>query len=439
MPPPAQTRVFSISELTQRIRAILEDEVGSVCVEGEISNLKLYPSGHRYFSLKDTGAQISAVLFAGAYAKLPADISLKDGQKVRVYGNVTVYPDRGQYQLIVRTVEALSAGDLMRQFEALKARLQAEGLFASERKRALPMLPQRIGIVTSRAGAAVHDMLTVLGRRFPNLDIRLAPVKVQGADAAGEIAAAIGMFNHMSETGAWRADVLIVGRGGGSIEDLWAFNEEPVARAVAASGIPVVSAVGHETDYTLCDFAADVRAPTPSAAAEIIVAPKADFEATLRHHADALRRALTRHAEQLAQRIDTLDLRLRHAPQRQVQDVRSRLEQAGATLGVMRERHVRNLGARLLLSHQRLAQAQALRIERHRAAVTALSRQLALLNPLTVLERGYSLTRTEDGKLVRSVADVGAGPALLLTQVKDGILRSRHEPQPTVRTCDSDS
>ena len=433
MPPPAHLRVYSISELTQRIRATLEDEIGAVCVEGEISNLKRYPSGHRYFSLKDAGAQINAVLFAGTRAKLPPD--LKDGQKVRVRGNVTVYPDRGQYQLIVREIEALSTGDLMRQFEELKTRLQTEGLFAAERKRPLPTLPQRIGIVTSRAGAAVHDILTVLGRRFPNLDIRLAPVKVQGTDAATEIAAAIAHFN--APLGTWRADVLIVGRGGGSIEDLWAFNEEAVARAVAASAIPVISAVGHETDYTLCDFAADVRAPTPSAAAEIVIPPKAEFEATLQRHAEALRRALTRHAEQLAQRLDTLDLHLRHTPQRQAQDARSRLEQAAATLSLMRERHTRDLRTRLLLIRQRLAQARHLRLERHRATLATLTRQLTLLNPLTVLERGYSLTRTEDGRLVRSVADAGADGTLLLTQVKDGTLRSRHDPQPPQRTCES--
>jgi len=428
MPPPATTRVYSISELTQRIRALLEDEVGTVCAEGEITNLKCYPSGHRYFSLKDAGAQISAVLFAGAHARLPAALALKDGQKVRVRGNVTVYPDRGQYQLIVRTVEPIGAGDLMRLFEETKARLQAEGLFAGERKRQLPMLPQRIGIVTSRAGAVIHDILTVLDRRFPNLDIRLAPVKVQGAEAAAEIAAAIGLFNRMGKGGAWCADVLIVGRGGGSIEDLWAFNEEAAVRAVAASGIPVVSAVGHETDYTLCDFAADVRAPTPSAAAEIVIAPKAEFEATLRRRAEALRRALTRHAEQLAQRLDTLDLRLRHAPRQQAQDARARTGQARAKLDVMRERNVRNVEARLQLARQRLAQARATRLERGRAAVAALARQLALLNPLTVLERGYSLTRTEDGRLVRSVTDVGTRPEVLLTQLKDGVLRSQVEP-----------
>ena len=414
-------RVYSISELTHRIRAILEDEVGTVCVEGEISNLKVYTSGHRYFSLKDAGAQLNAVLFAGTHAKLPPSVTLKDGLKIRAYGNVTVYPERGQYQLIVRSVEVAGAGDLMRQFEEMKARLQAEGLFANERKRQLPILPQRIGVVTSPSGAVIHDILTVLGRRFPNLNIRLAPVKVQGPGAADEIAAAIGMFN----TSEWRADVLIVGRGGGSLEDLWAFNMETVVRAVADSEIPVVSAVGHETDYTLCDFAADVRAPTPSAAAEIVIAPKAEFEATLLRHAETLRRTLSRYSEQLAQRIDTADLRLRHALQQQVQDVRARLKQANAKLSVMRERHVRNMESRLQLNRQRLAQASAMRIERNRATVATLARQLELLNPLTVLERGYSLTRTEDGKLVRSVADIGADSAILLTQVKDGILRSR--------------
>ena len=421
------TRTYTISELTHRIRAILEDEVGAVCVEGEITNLKVYPSGHRYFSLKDAGAQLSAVLFAGAYAKLPPSVSLKDGQKIRACGNITVYPERGQYQMVVRTVETVGAGDLMRQFEALKARLQAEGLFASERKRPLPLLPQRIGIVTSPSGAVIHDILTVLGRRFPNLNIRLAPVKVQGAGAAEEIAAAIALFNRMRDEGEWCADVLIVGRGGGSLEDLWAFNAEAVVRAVAGSGIPVVSAVGHETDYTLCDFTADVRAPTPSAAAEIIIAPKAEWEARLHRHAEALRRALSGYSEQLAQRTDTFDLRLRHALRQQVQDAHARLTHVAANVSVMRERNVRAVDLRLRMDRQRLTQACAMRLERCRAALAALARPLDLLNPLTVLERGYSLTRTEDGRIVRSVADVGPGSPILLTHVRDGILRSRYE------------
>jgi exodeoxyribonuclease VII large subunit len=422
---PATIRVYSISELTHRIRAVLEDEVGTVCVEGEISNFKTYASGHSYFILKDADTQLSAVLFAGSRAKLPTSVALKDGQKIRAYGNITVHPGRGQYQMIVRTLEPAGAGDLMRQFEELKTRLQAEGLFASERKRPLPMLPQRIGIVTSPSGAVIHDILTVLGRRFPNLNIRLAPVRVQGPDAADEIDAAIGLFNRMRKDGKWCADVLIVGRGGGSLEDLWAFNVEAVVRAVAGSEIPVVSAVGHETDYTLCDFAADVRAPTPSAAAEIVIAPKAEFEATLSRHDETLRRSLSRYSEQLAQRIDTSDLRLRHALQQQLQDTQSRLKNAGAKLNVLRERNMRNLESRLQLNCQRLLQARAMRLERSRSAVTMLARQLELLNPLTVLERGYSLTRTEDGKLVRSVADVSADSAILLTQVKDGILKSR--------------
>jgi len=427
MPPSANIRIYTITEITHRIRAVLEGEVGTVSVEGEISNAKVYASGHCYFSLKDAGAQLNAVLFAGARAKLPASVSMKDGQKIRAHGTITVYPERGQYQLIVRAVEAVGAGDLMRQFEELKARLQAEGLFASERKRALPMLPQRIGVVTSPSGAVIHDIITVLGRRFPNLHIRLAPVKVQGAGAAEDIAAAIARFNRMGGTDGWRADVLIVGRGGGSLEDLWAFNEDIVVRAVAASAIPVVSAVGHETDYTLCDFAADVRAPTPSAAAEIIIAPKAEFEATLGRHAEALRRALFRCAEQMAQRIDTFDLRLWHALQQHLHDSRIRMEQASTKLRVMRERNTHGLMSRLLLNRQRLSQASTRRLERHHAAIAALDRQLQLLNPLLVLERGYSLTRTEDGQIVRSVADVHADKPILLTQVKDGIVRSRYE------------
>jgi len=423
-------KIFSISELTRRIRATLEEEIGAVYVEGEISNFRQYASGHRYFILKDKDAQLSAVLFAGAWAKLPAGLTLQDGQQIRVFGSITVYPERGQYQLIVRTVEAVGAGDLMQQFEQLKQRLQSEGLFDAARKRPLPLLPQRIGLVTSPSGAVIHDMITVLGRRFPNLQFRLVPVKVQGADAARDIAQAIDLLNRICGAGSgWPADVLIVGRGGGSLEDLWAFNEEPVVRAVAASRIPVLSAVGHETDYTLCDFAADVRAPTPSAAAEMVIAPKADFEARLMRHAQMLSRCLLRAGEQQIQRIDSLDLRLRHAGLRRLQQIRTRLERATNRIIPLRERHLRTLEMRLNLYRQTLERTIRLQMERNRSRIHAVSQKLHLLDPFSVLDRGYTLTRTDAGRLVRSVADVREG-AFLLTQTKDGTIRSHVEAAP---------
>jgi exodeoxyribonuclease VII large subunit len=415
---------LSITELTQRIRSAVEPSFSSVCVEGEISGFKTYTSGHSYFTLKDAGAIMNAVLFSGARAKLPAALTLKDGMKVRAFGSVTIYPDRGQYQLVIRNLEASGTGDLMQQYEKLKRRLQQEGLFAPERKKPLPLFPQRIGIVTSPTGAVIHDIITVLGRRFPNLNIRLAPVKVQGEGAANSIANAIHYFNTAS---TWVPDVLIIGRGGGSIEDLWAFNEEAVVRAVAASAIPTISAVGHETDVTLCDFAADVRAPTPSAAAEIVIAPKIEFQARLERLSEDAHQALTQRLEHAMQRVDDFDTRLRSALQQKGHQFRKRVELASGRLGVLRERQTRTLESRLALYQQRLLQAAQRKNERSRARLETLAQKCALLNPLSVLDRGYSLTRTADGKLVRSIADVAPEQALL-TQVKDGIITSRVTP-----------
>ncbi len=445
--PPADKKVYTISELTRQIKQTLEDEVGHVWVEGEISNFKVYNLGHAYFSLKDEKAQLSAVLFAGTRSGVSPATQLADGQRVRAYGEISVFENRGQYQLIVRKIEAAGVGALMRRFEELKGKLQAEGLFDTARKRPLPRLPQRIGIVTSPTGAVIHDMLNVLGRRFPNLQVRLAPVKVQGAGSAEEIAGAVALFNRVCGPGSeWPADVLIVGRGGGSLEDLWAFNEEVVARAVAGSAIPVISAVGHEVDFSLCDFAADLRAPTPSAAAELVIAPKAEFEAEVARHARALRQALQQRAselrsrlaavqaapflrqpeqvtERLAQRVDTLAMRLDHAVRQHAQAERQRAEQAFSRLFLLREQRVRQVEARLVLDGRRLTQACQLQVERMRTRVAALERQTVLLSPLAVLDRGYSLTRTAEGALVRSVKDVAAGAALV-TQVKDGKIES---------------
>ncbi|HRR33017.1 MAG TPA: exodeoxyribonuclease VII large subunit [Kiritimatiellia bacterium] len=439
----AGRRVYSVSELTRRIKQTLEDEVGRVWVEGEISNFKVYPSGHAYFSLKDAGAQLNAVLFAGSRSGVAAGTRLEDGQRVRAYGEITVFESRGQYQLIVRKVEPMGDGDLMRRFLELKQRLEAEGLFDKARKRPLPLLPQRIGIVTSPTGAVIHDMTTVLGRRFPNLHIRLAPVKVQGVGAAQEIAAAVRLFNRVYGPGSdWPADLLIVGRGGGSLEDLWAFNEECVARAVAESAIPVISAVGHDTDFSLCDFAADVRAPTPSAAAELAVTTKKEWEQRLAQPARALEQALRRQVtalrmrvvtasssrffqqprqlvERRAQQVDTLAMRMDHAVAQRAQESRQRTERAHARLRVVRERYVHQTRARLDQQARRLEAACRLRLERLRTGLAGSARQLGLLSPLAVLERGYSLTRGPDGRLVRSSRDLRSGVEMS-TQFKDG-------------------
>ncbi|NLB54992.1 MAG: exodeoxyribonuclease VII large subunit, partial [Lentisphaerae bacterium] len=250
-----EPKIFRVSEINRLIKAMLEDEIGEAWVEGEISNLRRPASGHLYFTLKDDSAQISAVMFKGSQFTLP--FKPEDGMLVNAYGQITVYERGGQYQLIVRKMIESGQGALQAKFEALKRKLTAEGLFDPERKKKLPLLPTRIGVITSHTGAAVRDIINVLSRRFNNLNILIGSVKVQGEGAAEEIAQMIRLMNQRPDI-----DVLIVGRGGGSIEDLWAFNEECVARAIADSGIPVISAVGHETDFTICDFVADVRAPT---------------------------------------------------------------------------------------------------------------------------------------------------------------------------------
>ena len=262
---------FTVSSLTDRIKRSLEPQFAKIYVEAEISGWRRHSSGHCYFTLKDSGAQISAVMFASAYERCRAKASLADGAKVLVYANVSVYPPQGKYQLVVLAAKPVGDGDLMQRYLELKAKLEAEGLFDKSRKRPLPFMPRRIAIVTSESGAVIHDMCNVVSRRFPNVAIRLYPAQVQGAEAPAAIIAGIEYFNTASVLAGWVPDLLIVARGGGSFEDLFCFNDEALVRAVAASKIPVISAVGHETDFTLCDFAADVRAGTPSIAAEIAV------------------------------------------------------------------------------------------------------------------------------------------------------------------------
>src|ERR1041385_5037073 len=279
------SKVFTVSELTRSIRGTLEAKFGAVWVQGEISNYKLHPSGHQYFTLKDQRSQISCVIWRDTMA--PPRQALIDGAQVQVYGTVTVFEARGQYQLNVQIFQPRGLGLLQAKFEALKRKLEAEGLFAAERKRALPKFPRRIGIVTSPSGAAIRDMVNVLYRRAPWLQILINPVRVQGAGAAQEIAVAIRELALPNEAFG-PVDLIVVTRGGGSIEDLWEFNEEIVARAIFNSAVPIVSAVGHEIDFTICDFVADLRAPTPSAAAELIVPDVTDLQRRLDRCARAL-------------------------------------------------------------------------------------------------------------------------------------------------------
>src|SRR5881296_1695478 len=295
------SKVFTVSELTRSIRGTLETKFGAVWVQGEISNYKLHPSGHQYFTLKDQRAQIACVIWRDTMA--PFRQPLGDGAQVQVYGTVTVFEARGQYQLNIQILQPRGMGLLQAKFEALKRKLEAEGLFAAERKRPLPKFPRRIGIITSPSGAAIRDMLNVLRRRAPWLQILINPVRVQGTGAAQETAVAIRELATPNAVFA-RVDLIVVTRGGGSIEDLWEFNEEIVARAIFHSALPIVSAVGHEIDFTICDFVADLRAPTPSAAAELIVPDVADLERRLNGCARALARQLLNRVRDTQQRLD---------------------------------------------------------------------------------------------------------------------------------------
>jgi len=298
---PQTSKVFTVSELTRNIRGTLETKFGAVWVQGEISNYKMHPSGHQYFTLKDQRAQISCVIWRDTMA--PLRKPLADGAQVQVYGTVTVFEARGQYQLNVQILQPRGVGLLQAKFEALKRKLEAEGLFAPERKRPLPKFPRRIGIITSPSGAAIRDMLNVLRRRAPWLQILINPVRVQGTGAAQEIAVAIRELAMRSEY--WQPlDLIVVTRGGGSIEDLWEFNEEIVARAIFHSAVPTVSAVGHEIDFTISDFVADLRAPTPSVAAELIVPDIVDLQRQIEGRMRLLARQLLNRVRDAQQRLD---------------------------------------------------------------------------------------------------------------------------------------
>lgn len=472
--PPEQLRkILSVTELTAQIRRVLEKEIGQLWVSGEITNLRAQSSGHMYFTLKDASAQLSCVLFRG---ELQVDRALlQDGRKVLLRGDVTVYEARGQYQLRVTGVELQGAGALQVAFEKLKEKLKAEGLFAAERKRALPRYPQRIGIVTSPTGAALHDVLHVVRRRNPSLQVLLAPCRVQGDGAAAEIAAAIRLLNQydrqlqsLRERGTQELalplaqsppapverglDLILVTRGGGSLEDLWAFNEEAVARAIFESALPVVSAVGHEIDFTIADFVADLRAATPSAAAELITEGVFASCQFVGQAAERIGQLVRQQLEEKSDRAAQLNQRLlRMHPRRRLNDYLQRLDdlQAGAARCVRqsaRNQRVawRNLAERLarsrpaLLLRQRrevLEQAaQRLREQvRHRLSQAKDRREtfearLRLLGPEQVLARGYSITLdAKTGQVVRDAASVAPGQRLR-TRVSQGEIRSTVEP-----------
>jgi exodeoxyribonuclease VII large subunit len=445
--PRAEPQVLSVSQLTRAVRETLEEQVGVVWVEGEISNYRKQPSGHQYFTLKDAQSQVSCVWFARGWGLRTKAVALADGMQVQVRGNLTVYEARGQYQINVQVVQAAGAGLLLAKFEALKRKLEAEGLFDPARKRPLPDFPATVALVTSPTGAALQDMLNILGRRAPWLRVIISPVRVQGQGAAQEIAAALVELNQLSERGVLPLDVIVVGRGGGSIEDLWEFNEEIVARAIVQSAVPVVSAVGHEIDFTIADFAADLRAATPSAAAELIAPDAEDLRRQIFAAGTRLQRALAgllmRERSRLAFLVrstspQNLTRRLRECAQRMdmaseflQRKLRERCLTAGHDLAELRARLRQHLPDQRVALHRHQLSAVLARLlkcgetqldtqRRRFAQVTAL---LKALSPESTLSRGYSITTTEDGRIVHSVQNAPSRTKLV-TRVRDGEIKS---------------
>ena len=365
---------FAVSEVNQYLKQLLESQsdLHHIPVLGEISNFKRYQSGHCYFTLKDEKSALKCVMFKSSAAHL--SFHPQNGEKVVALGSISVYERDGVYQLYVTAMRRQGVGDLMQAYEALKEKLTKEGLFDESRKKPLPRLPRAIGIITSPSGAAVHDIITVSRRRNKGVKLILYPVSVQGEEAAGEIVRAIDFFHrhHL-------ADLLIVGRGGGSIEDLWAFNEEPVVRAIAASEIPIISAVGHETDFTLSDFAADARAATPSQAAEIAVIDVAAYRNGIAFYWDKAAKLLEKEIHENAQLADSLQ--------------------------------------------QELTQAMAAELDAKKHRLSLMAAKLSALSPLTVLSRGYSITTTAGHRAVQGVSDVSVGDTIRTT-VADGTISS---------------
>ncbi len=442
-PRPAR-RIWPVRELVAQVRELVEQEYGDVWVEGEISNYRPAPSGHVYFTLKDADAQLPVVLFRRQAMLLR--FRLEDGLHVLVRGRVSVYEQRGQMQLVAETMEPVGAGSLQLAFEQLKERLKAEGLFDAARKRPLPTFPRTVGIVTSPTGAVIRDFLNIVSRRHSGLNVLLCPASVQGESAPAEIEAALAVLNDSN-----LVDLIVLARGGGSLEDLAAFNSERVARAIAASRLPVVSAIGHETDFTIADFVADLRAPTPSAAAELITEAQytiAERLATQSHRLDRAARFQLLQARQrltqwpigraesrvtsllyrLGQRLDDSTQRLDAALLEQLRLGQARV--AALAAGVLHHdprqkvaharEHLADFRARLDRSLERLIESSA-------SHFGALDARLRSLSPLAVLDRGYALVLSADGSLIRSTTQISSGDQLT-TRLADGSFTSRVEP-----------
>ena len=388
-------QVLTITQLNEYIRGKLDADglLNAVAVKGEISNYKLYPSGHHYFTLKDENSALKCVMFKGNALRLR--FRPENGMKIIAMGKISVFPRDGAYQLYCTAMAMDGIGDLYAAFEQLKKKLSAQGLFDPAHKKPIPQFPETIGIITSSAGAAVHDMLRILNKRYPLAKVRLLPVRVQGAEAPGEIAAAIRYANHHR-----LADLLIVGRGGGSIEDLWAFNEEIVAHAIYDSQIPVISAVGHEPDVTISDFVADLRAATPSNAAELAVPDREALAQVLDSMANAMSNALIRQIKAHRQHLDVL----------------SRSPALRSPTGYLEQKQ-----RQLELLKNRLIAAENQNISRNTQRYVALTAKLDAMSPLKVLTRGYSLVQSERGEVIRSVSQTEPGERICVN-VSDGRL-----------------
>lgn len=437
----AEEQVYTVGELTERIKDCLESEFFALQIQGEISNYKRHQSGHWYFTLKDSDAQLRGVFFK-QWNRLMR-FEPENGLEVRVRGRLSVYQPRGEYQIIVETMEPVGVGALQLAFEQQVKKLAAEGLFDEARKRPLPMLPRRVGIVTSPVGAALRDMLQILERRNRGVDVMIAPVRVQGAGAAREIAEAIRLLNQQSKKSGGKIDVIIIGRGGGSMEDLWAFNEEQVARAIYESEIPVVSAVGHETDFTIADFVADHRAPTPSAATEIITREAAELSARveelrlnlgrgmgyyLLRRRTELRdlvgsRAFTQTASSivlLSNKCHELETRTANALREKLRRDRQRhhdIQHRLATTDLRAPIAVKSAFVDNLEKQAIRAIRQILEKQSHQLAVNA--SKLDVLSPLSVLGRGYAVVKDEAGRLVSTAASLKLGQELRI-RFEDG-------------------
>ncbi len=436
-----QRHVFSVSELNNAAKYLLESQFPAVWLEGEISNLVQPRSGHLYLTLKDDNAQLRCAMFRGN--NLHLNFKPKDGAQVLVRGRLSLFAPRGDYQLIIDHMEQAGLGALQRAFEQLKAKLAAEGLFDEHRKRAVPLRPSRIGVITSPTGAAIHDILSVLRRRFPLTEVIVYPTLVQGNEAPAQICAAIAKANVRNE-----CDVLIVGRGGGSLEDLWCFNDEKVARAIAASELPIVSAVGHQIDFTIADFVADLRAPTPSAAAELLSANAVEMLASLDGYAhwleDFMRSQIDGHRQRLqwlarqlkhpgkrleehAQRLDELDLRLRQSIQRTLQLQQSQLNTARARLQTHTPVHAllacRRQLENLAASLQKSMTAQ---LQNQSRDIAHLAQRLNTVSPLNTLGRGYSILQTATGEVVQRTGQISVGDSVR-ARLREGELLCRVE------------